>query len=193
MFTLKNLWRNTPFGAHRQTMPTARRNGARTGGVRHIIFASSLLASGLAAGSSLAQDDDHNFREGRPTVNTVEGPVRGYTRNGVNVFLGIPYAAPPVGDLRWQPPQPVRRWDDALDATHFGNHCPQVSEFGVFAGSPSVNEHCLYLNVFTTGGGNFGQKKRLSSGFTAAETSMANSMTMMAASLRQAAQMAWPR
>src|SRR5215831_6480230 len=85
-----------------------------------------------------------------PVVNTAEGPVTGLARNGVYEFRGIPYAAPPVGNLRWMPPQPVGKWKEPRDATHFGNICAQVTTLGVFAGPASVNEDCLYLNVFTT-------------------------------------------
>jgi para-nitrobenzyl esterase len=68
----------------------------------------------------------------------------------VNVFLGIPYAAPPVGNLRWMPPQAPAK-HSLLDATEFANTCPQVTELGAFAGPSSTTEDCLYLNVFTTG------------------------------------------
>ena len=67
----------------------------------------------------------------------------------MSTFLGIPYAAPPVGALRWQPPQPVAAWTQTLNATKFANTCPQITELGVFAGPVSVTEDCLYLNVFT--------------------------------------------
>src|SRR4029078_10008602 len=86
----------------------------------------------------------------RPTVNTADVPVRGFVENGVNKFLGIPYAAPPVGALRWMPPaSPAHH--ALLDATEFANTCPQVTELGAFAGPSSTTEDCLYLNVFTTG------------------------------------------
>ena len=85
-----------------------------------------------------------------PTVNTTDGPVRGFVQNGVNTFLGIPYAAPPVGALRWMPPAPPAR-HGLLDATEFANSCPQVTELGAFAGPATIDEDCLYLNVFTTG------------------------------------------
>ena len=84
-----------------------------------------------------------------PTVVTTEGPVRGNVKNGVNQFLGIPYAAPPVGDLRWMPPQPPAK-HELLDATKYANTCAQVTELGAFAGPSSISEDCLYLNVFTT-------------------------------------------
>src|SRR6266540_5879649 len=64
-------------------------------------------------------------------VPTDKGPVRGVDTPDVHEYLGIPYAAPPVGDLRWRPPQPHARWQGPLDASHFGNHCPQGgSPFG---------------------------------------------------------------
>jgi para-nitrobenzyl esterase len=84
-----------------------------------------------------------------PTVSTTDGPVQGFVKNGVNTFLGIPYAAPPVGDLRWMPPQPPAH-HAKLDATEFANTCPQVTELGAFAGPSSITEDCLYLNVFTS-------------------------------------------
>jgi para-nitrobenzyl esterase len=69
---------------------------------------------------------------------------------GVDEFLGIPYAAPPVGALRWQPPQPAASWPGVRDATAFAPHCPQVaSPFG----QASTSENCLFLNVFTPAGG----------------------------------------
>jgi para-nitrobenzyl esterase len=104
-----------------------------------------LLASGaLASLSAQAQNPE-------PIVMTSNGPVRGFVNNGVYEFLGIPYAAPPIGRLRWMPPQPAARWNAPLDASKFGNTCAQVTELGVFAGPPNTNEDCLYLNVFTTG------------------------------------------
>ena len=84
------------------------------------------------------------------TVDTSDGPVQGTVASGVETFLGIPYAAPPVGDLRWMPPQPPEQ-HDLLEATEYGNICPQVTTLGAFSGPTSVTEDCLYLNVFTTG------------------------------------------
>jgi para-nitrobenzyl esterase len=85
---------------------------------------------------------------GGPIVRTTEGPVQGIVRNSIVEFLGIPYAAAPVGDLRWQPPKRHDAWTDPLRATEFSNTCPQITELGVFAGPVSVTEDCLYLNVF---------------------------------------------
>lgn len=116
---------------------------------RALLLGSCLVAGMLSNSSAMAwgEDDDEG-----PVIRTVEGPVRGFTHNGVHVFLGIPYAAAPVGDLRWMPPQPSKSWDHPLNATHFRDTCAQVTELGAFAGPSSTSEDCLYLNIFTTGG-----------------------------------------
>jgi para-nitrobenzyl esterase len=123
-------------------------SGASWKSMRRAFLLCSLLATCLASTPSLAHRDrgDHG-----PVVNTGDGPVRGFVDKGVNTFLGIPYAAPPVGENRWRPPQPVERWGHSRDATEFGNSCAQVTTLGAFAGPTSVAEDCLYLNVFTTG------------------------------------------
>ncbi len=78
------------------------------------------------------------------TVRTRLGVVRGSQAEGVRVFRGIPFAEPPVGDLRFRPPVPKRAWAGELDATHFG---PEPWQ----AGTPKVakSEDCLQLNVWT--------------------------------------------
>ncbi|MCX7013610.1 MAG: carboxylesterase family protein [Candidatus Sumerlaeota bacterium] len=66
----------------------------------------------------------------------------------IRVFKGIPFAAPPVGELRWKPPQPVKPWDGVRACDKFGPACPQPkSLMGTDPGSQ--NEDCLYLNVWT--------------------------------------------
>ena len=67
------------------------------------------------------------------------------TGTTVRAYKGIPYAAPPVGDLRWKPPQPVKPWKNILVANNFPNVCPQAL---TFAGPPQ-KEDCLGLNVWT--------------------------------------------
>ena len=108
------------------------------------------LLSGLALGSSWTPTSAIAADLGGPFVRTTEGPVQGLVKDGVSEFLGIPFAAPPVGELRWKPPEPRAAWTQTLDATTFANTCPQITELGVFAGPVSVNEDCIYLNVFTT-------------------------------------------
>ncbi|WP_263357065.1 carboxylesterase/lipase family protein [Acidicapsa ligni] len=84
-----------------------------------------------------------------PVVKASAGPVQGLDNHGVSEYLGIPYAQPPVGDLRWQPPLPYPQWIGTREATHFGATCAQITTLGAFAGPPNSNEDCLYLNVFT--------------------------------------------
>lgn len=113
----------------------------------------ALLATGAvaAAASRPRPHEGHAVDQpSGPVVMTREGPVRGLVRNGVSVFLGIPYAMPPLGDLRWRPPQSVVPHGGVLDATHYAATCAQVNELGAFAGPSSTSEDCLYLNVFTT-------------------------------------------
>lgn len=83
-----------------------------------------------------------------PLVTTSNGPISGVERDRVRVFKGIPFAAPPVGELRWKPPQPVKPWTDARDCSAFGPSCPQPKSM---LGLPleKNSEDCLYLNVWT--------------------------------------------
>jgi para-nitrobenzyl esterase len=76
----------------------------------------------------------------------VSGTVVGDPGKEVKVYRGIPYAAPPVGNLRWKPPQPVTAWTGIREATVFGNMCPQGQASWV---SGNMGEDCLTLNVFT--------------------------------------------
>jgi para-nitrobenzyl esterase len=85
------------------------------------------------------------------TVKTAQGKVHGKLINSgkVRAFLGLPYAAPPVGDLRWAPPQPAASWHGTRPASHYGARCIQGRVFAdmVFQDS-GPSEDCLYLNVF---------------------------------------------
>ncbi|MFZ0550407.1 MAG: carboxylesterase family protein [Steroidobacteraceae bacterium] len=77
------------------------------------------------------------------------GMVRGALERGVIAFEGIPYAAPPVGALRWAPPQPVQRWTGVRLAQHFGPDCAQLPTPGDDGPIRTVpRENCLYLNVW---------------------------------------------
>jgi para-nitrobenzyl esterase len=88
-------------------------------------------------------------------VTLASGSVRGMSptgSDGVLVFKGIPYAAPPLGELRWQPPRPVAPWQGELAAASFSKHCwqPQRSPESFYGGPPiERSEDCLYLNVWT--------------------------------------------
>ncbi len=78
------------------------------------------------------------------TVLLDSGPVAGRVEDGVWRYLGIPYAAAPVGALRWEPPQPVAPWTRVRDAAAYGASCPQSGPL-----EAASNEDCLYLNVWT--------------------------------------------
>lgn len=80
----------------------------------------------------------------RPTITTEAGAVVGAWRDGVRVFLGIPYAQAPTGALRWQPPRPAAPWTSPRDATRRGDACPQIDD-GI---RPAQSEDCLNLNVW---------------------------------------------
>jgi para-nitrobenzyl esterase len=84
-----------------------------------------------------------------PHAHIPQGDLEGApTGQGPFAFKGIPYAAPPVGDLRWQPPQPAPAWTGLRDATHYGKVCYQDPT--IFHLAPeSISEDCLYLNVWT--------------------------------------------
>jgi len=85
----------------------------------------------------------------QPDINAVvtdKGAVIGAATENGRQFLGIPYAAPPVGSLRWRAPVPMKAWQQPRDASQFGSNCPQ---FGTPFGVQSFNEDCLFLNVYT--------------------------------------------
>ncbi len=100
----------------------------------------ALLTAGLfLSTAAVAAADDASV------ARTDSGPVRGTVSAGYRTFQGIPFAAPPVGELRWRSPQPVQPWTDVRDATEPTGSCAQTNG----AGHYSTNEDCLYLNVTT--------------------------------------------
>lgn len=84
-------------------------------------------------------------------VKTANGIVEGTTEpSGIHTFKGIPYAAPPVGDFRWKPPQPVSNWVGVYRADRFTAQCMQQRVFGdMMFRNEGMSEDCLYLNVWT--------------------------------------------
>ncbi|MGD0558636.1 MAG: carboxylesterase/lipase family protein [Streptosporangiaceae bacterium] len=108
-----------------------------------VAAAVSVAAAALIAGGALASAGQASVTG--PIVHIADGWVRGKTAAVTDEYLGIPYAAPPVGALRWQPPRPAASWGGIREATSFAPHCPQpASPFGV----ASTSENCLFLNVF---------------------------------------------
>jgi para-nitrobenzyl esterase len=84
-----------------------------------------------------------------PVARTADGSVRGKTAGATAEYLGIPYAAPPVAALRWQPPRPAAAWSGVREATSFAPFCAQPASS---PGAGSTSEDCLYLNVFAPAG-----------------------------------------
>jgi len=85
-----------------------------------------------------------------PRVNTANGVLEGVDESGIKTFKGIPFAAPPVGNLRWREPQPVQNWSGVHKADKFGPRAMQLPIFGdMNFRSDGMSEDCLYLNVWT--------------------------------------------
>ena len=85
-----------------------------------------------------------------PIAATANGPVQGQLENGIAAFRGIPFAAPPVGALRWREPQPVQNWTAPRQADTAGPACLQPRGTSIENGGDpgKIDEDCLYLNVF---------------------------------------------
>ena len=127
----------------------------------------SLLATLIVLGAAPAVAADSG-----PIVSVTGGQVKGAMLDrGGAVFKGIPYADPPVGNLRWREPMPVKAWTGVRDATKFGAICSQIPMRGMVPATTAISEDCLSLNVWTPkwrsdsrmpvmvyipGGGNFG-------------------------------------
>lgn len=123
-----------------------------------------LSATGVRSAPASARPAPANMAAASPApaspaapevVATASGPVSGVAAAGTIAFLGIPYAAPPVGRLRWRPPAPHPGWSAPRDATAFGAICPQftTAEGGIVVGAaprevPAGDEDCLTLNVW---------------------------------------------
>jgi para-nitrobenzyl esterase len=89
-------------------------------------------------------------------VHVRQGDIEGVAKQGVTSYLGIPFAAPPVGDNRWRPPMPAKSWAGTFLADHFGANCQQPPAGKIFRSWTSeyliegpISEDCLYLNIWT--------------------------------------------
>ncbi len=105
----------------------------------------ALAAAGFVLGLATALHADSL------TVKTEQGKVQGKTINDgkVKAFLGLPYAAPPVGEMRWKAPEAPAKWKDVRDATKFGAHCAQGPVFAdMIFQDAGPSEDCLFLNVY---------------------------------------------
>jgi para-nitrobenzyl esterase len=90
----------------------------------------------------------HHKNRAQLTVRTADGRLKGTESDGARAFLGVPYAAPPVYDLRFAPPQPAQPWRGVRDATRQAPACIQFQPSGV-RNSQAVSEDCLYLDIYT--------------------------------------------
>ena len=109
----------------------------------------------LVIGCSISSyADGNNVSENqRPTIRVESGLLEGITEDGIDIFKGIPYAAPPVGEFRWRPPQPVTPWVGIKNASEFGPNSAQAG-WGAPAGTiaEGSSEDCLYLNLWLPSG-----------------------------------------
>jgi para-nitrobenzyl esterase len=125
------------------------RRGAESGSCIAVIAIGALAGTAPVAGASLTAGQSSSMSSA-PLTTVATGSLAGKTVGATDEYLGIPYAAPPVGRLRWRAPGPPARWGGVRDATQFGSGCPQP---GNFFGLHSENENCLFLNVYTPAGG----------------------------------------
>ena len=109
-------------------------------------FPSFLLLACLALASAGASAELVSASEGPSQVRVAQGVLQGFDyAPGVVAFRGIPFAAPPVGELRWQPPRPPQPWTGVRQATSYGPDCMQ---FARTSATVAVSEDCLHLNVY---------------------------------------------
>ncbi len=85
-----------------------------------------------------------------PQVKTANGILEGINESGIKIFKGVPFAAPPVGELRWKAPQPIKNWEGIRKADKFG---PRPMQLPIYSDmnfrSDTTSEDCLYLNIWT--------------------------------------------
>ena len=118
--------------------------------MRSSIFGILVVAGLTTAPAILAQ----RFTDA-PAVRIDGGSIAGVVIDGARAYRGVPYAAPPVGQLRWKPPQPVVAWSGVKSGAEVGPACPQLARAGesIFPDPQEPqNEDCLYLNVWTAAG-----------------------------------------
>src|SRR5450755_966359 len=131
----------------RRTDIPLRRNNLDLGGNKEsekMISSHCMIAVGLLSLTLLGWVGRAAFAE---TVKVEGGPLQGTVEDGLRIYRGIPFAAPPIGDLRWRPPQPPSKWDGVRAAAQFGRACIQTN--AAIADLQAPSEDCLYLNVWT--------------------------------------------
>lgn len=142
-------------------MPDGARPGARPPGWR-VVYCDTGCEPGLSGGDGMRRPWTGALLAvatallggraiaGIGVVAVTGGRVAGRAHNGVTAFKGIPFAAPPVGNLRWQVPHPVHPWTGLKRADRFAPSCMQAAKWmRIFGSPPAMSENCLYLNVWT--------------------------------------------
>lgn len=111
------------------------------------VSAAAVVATSLTAVAKFGGEGS-GYSGQYPVVRTDKGMVKGEAKSMVTSFKGIPYAAPPVGELRWKAPRPAAAWSGVRDATQFGGSCVQDTGWDPGYEQPTLTEDCLYLNVY---------------------------------------------
>jgi para-nitrobenzyl esterase len=100
-----------------------------------------VVGSALYIYNYLSADPKPDNIASTSTARTIgTGPIIGFSEQGVDAWLGMPYAQPPIGELRWRAPLPAKKWVETLDSLSFGSACPQ---------SDKGSEDCLFINVWS--------------------------------------------
>ena len=162
--------------------PTKKENGGN-GHINGVAstrpMAAIALALGLSVGSSLAPP--HAPAASDLSINTKEGPVQGLINDGVAEFLGIPYAKPPVGGLRWMPPQGPAKWTSVLKANSSLTPARRSLPWGC-SQDPRTSTKTAFISTSSRRTSTRQRSCRSSSGFMAAAMSTARATTMTGAS-----------
>ena len=114
-----------------------------------LAISSAALILGLTVSCGTENEEIHTIKDPvKIDTGYISGTIIGDISNQVRIYRGIPYAEPPVGDLRWKPPQPAKSWTGIRECSTFGNSSPQSIEPIDLSYGP-LSEDCLYLNVLT--------------------------------------------
>jgi len=128
-----------------------RGKGVAAVGLLSVLLLVSLVFS-VSAKQQQQKQDNSSSTSVSVTVKTKEGVLEGFQQGETLYFLGIPYAVPPTGTLRWAPPKPFPAWTGTLNATSFSPACYQGQGTAFVAGGRPMSEDCLYVNVFAPQG-----------------------------------------
>src|SRR5690349_3881073 len=115
-----------------------------------VLFVTAACSSSGGPGGSGGSSGGHDAGSDAPTlVMTDKGPVQGTLMGASRLFFAIPYAAPPVGDLRWKPPAPHAPWTSPVTAIQAGSSCGQLDALTSKSFDSTSAEDCLTLNIWT--------------------------------------------